>query len=74
MSDVDACVEGIGSSTEIFDTGIALLAYAAMLLWYDWRLALLCLLFPPFSYLMAEKMKKTVVERSNAAYKEAPDA
>ena len=53
VSDVDACVEGIRKfTTEIFDTGIALLAYAAMLLWYDWRLALLCLLFPPFSYLM----------------------
>ena len=71
VSDVDACVEGIRKfTTEIFDTGIALLAYAAMLLWYDWRLALLCLVFPPFSYLMAEKMK-TVVERSNAAYKES---
>ena len=71
VSDVDACVEGIRKfTTEIFDTGIALLAYAAMLLWYDWRLALLCLLFPPFSYWMAEKMK-TVVERSNAAYKES---
>ena len=69
--DVDDCVEGMRKfTTEIFDTGIALLAYAAMLLWYDWRLALLCLLFPPFSYLMAEKMK-TVVERSNAAYKES---
>ena len=68
---MDACVEGVRKfTTEIFDTGIALLAYAAMLLWYDWRLALLCLLFLPFSYLMAEKMK-TVVERSNAAYKES---
>ena len=68
---MDACAEGIRKfTTEIFDTGIALLAYAAMLLWYDWRLALLCLLFPPFSYLMAEKMK-TIVEKSNAAYKES---
>ena len=40
VSDVDACVEGIRKfTTEIFDTGIALLAYAAMLLWYDWRTA-----------------------------------
>ena len=29
-----------------------------MLLWYDWRLALLCMLFPPISYMTAEKMKK----------------
>ena len=43
ISDVDACAEGMRKfTTEIFDTGIALLAYAVMLLGYDWRLALLC--------------------------------
>ncbi len=42
ISDVDACAEGMRKfTTEIFDTGIALLAYAVMLLGYDWRLALL---------------------------------
>ena len=46
--DVDDCVEGMRKfTTEIFDTGVALAAYAGMLLWYDWRLALLCMLFPP---------------------------
>lgn len=54
--DVDDCVEGMRKfTTEIFDTGIALAAYAGMLLYYDWRLALLSMLFPPVSYLLAEK-------------------
>ena len=54
--DVDDCVEGMRKfTTEIFDTGVALAAYAGMLLWYDWRLALLCMLFPPISYMTAEK-------------------
>ena len=56
--DVDDCVEGMRKfTTEIFDTGVALLSYACMLLWYDWRLALLCMIFPPISYVIAEKMK-----------------
>ena len=67
--DVDDCVEGMRKfTTEVFDTGVALAAYTGMLLWYDWRLALLCLIFPPVSYLTAEKMKKTV-QRTGAAYK-----
>lgn len=68
--DVDDCVEGMRKfTTEIFDTGVALAAYAGMLLWYDWRLALLCMLFPPLSFIVAEKMK-VQVQRSGAAYKE----
>lgn len=71
IADVDACAEGLRKfTTEVFDTGIALLGYAALLLWYDWRLALLCSIFPPFSYLIADKMK-VVVQRTGAAYKES---
>lgn len=67
--DVDDCVEGMRKfTTEIFDTGVALLAYACMLLWYDWRLALLCMIFPPISYVIAEKMK-VMVQKTGAAYK-----
>ena len=67
--DVDDCVEGMRKfTTEIFDTGVALAAYAGMLLWYDWRLALLCMIFPPVSYTIAEKMKR-VVQKTGAAYK-----
>ena len=67
--DVDDCAEGMRKfTTEIFDTGVALLAYAGMLFFYDWRLALLSMLFPPISYVMAEKMKG-IVQRTGAAYK-----
>ena len=68
--DVDDCVEGMRKfTTEIFDTGVALTAYLCMLLWYDWRLTILCMLFPPISYVTAEKMKK-VIQKADAAYKE----
>lgn len=71
--DVDDCVEGMRKfTTEIFDTGVALLAYSCMLLWYDWRLALLCMIFPPVSYYLAEKMK-VLIQRSGAAFKEQSD-
>ena len=70
ISDVDDCVEGMRKfTTEIFDTGVALLGYMGMLFYYDWRLALCSLIFPPFSYIIAEKMKR-IVQRTGAAYKE----
>ena len=38
ISDVDDCVEGMRKfTTEIFDTGVALLGYMGMLLYYDWQ-------------------------------------
>ena len=68
--DVDDCAEGMRKfTTEIFDTGVALAAYIGMLLWYDWHLALLCLIFPPISYMTAEKMKK-VIQKNGVAYKQ----
>lgn len=71
ISDVDDCVEGMRKfTTEIFDTGVALAGYAGMLLVYDWRLALLSLLFTPVSYVCAAWMKKPV-QRAGAAYKKA---
>ena len=72
--DVDDCVEGMRKfTTEIFDTGVALAAYAGMLFWYDWRLALLCMIFPPISYVTAEKMKK-MIQRTGAVYKKQSGA
>ena len=74
ISDVDDCVEGIRKfTTEVFDTGVALAGYIVMLFAYDWRLALLCMIFPPISYICAEKMKKPV-QRAGAAYKKAAAA
>ena len=72
--DVDDCAEGMRKfTTELFDTGVALAAYIGMLFWYDWRLALLCMIFPPVSYVIAEKMK-TVVQKTGAAYKKQSGA
>ena len=74
ISDVDDCVEGMRKfTTEIFDTGVALAGYAVMLFVYDWRLALLSLLFTPVSYVCAAWMK-TPVQRAGAAYKKAAGA
>ena len=67
--DVDDCAEGMRKfTTEVFDTGVALAAYAGMLLVYDVRLALIAMIFLPISYLLAEKMK-IIVQRTGAEYK-----
>ena len=74
ISDVDDCAEGMRKfTTELFDTGVALVGYVGMLLAYDWRLALLCLIFPPVSYICAEKLKQPV-QRAGCAYKKAAAA
>ena len=69
IADVDACAEGMRKfTTEIFDTGIALVSYAVLLFIYDYRLAFIALLASPASYLLATGLKKTVVTR-NQEYK-----
>ena len=71
ISDVDACVEGMRKfTTEVFDTGVAMVVYVGMLLAYDWRLTLLACLFPPAAFFLAERMKKPV-SRCAAAWKES---
>ncbi|MDY2625242.1 MAG: ABC transporter ATP-binding protein, partial [Coriobacteriales bacterium] len=65
VSDVDDCAEGIRKfTTEVFDTGVVLIAYTVMLLAYDWHLALIALCFPPISYLIALYLRKRVVSAS----------
>lgn len=74
ISDVDACAEGIRKfTTEIFDTGVVMIAYLAMLLHYDWRLTLLCCCFAPLVYLIADRLKK-IVTKANSAYKTSASA
>lgn len=68
VSDVDDCAEGMRKfTTEIFDTGVVLVAYTVMLLVYDWRLALIVLAFPPVSYAIAMRMRKQVAGASAEA-------
>ena len=74
ISDIDDCVEGMRKfTTEVFDTGIAMVGYAVMLFVYDRWLALLSLMFTPISYFCAAKMKKPV-QRAGSAYKKAAGA
>lgn len=71
IADVDTCVEGMRKfTTEVFDTGVVMVAYLVMLLAYDWRLTLLSLIFPPIAYGVAEKLKGAV-SKSAAAYKQS---
>ena len=65
IADADACTEGIRKfTTEIFDTGVVMAAYLVMLLSYDWRLTLLVMIFPPFAYLIAAKLRGYVAKVS----------
>ncbi|MCH1942116.1 ABC transporter ATP-binding protein [Holdemania massiliensis] len=69
IGDVDACAEGIRKfTTEIFDTGVVMIAYLGMLWYYDARLTLLACLFTPLAYLLAQRLKRPIT-RSSAAYK-----
>ncbi len=61
VSDVDAAVEGMRKvTTEVFDTGVAMVAYLCLLLTLDWRLALLSCLFTPPAYWLAGQLKTRV--------------
>lgn len=69
VSDVDACSEGMRKfTTEVFDTGVVMVVYLALLLGYDWRLTLLACLVIPVAYAMANWLKK-IVSETNSAYK-----
>lgn len=71
VSDVDACAEGMRKfTTEIFDTGVLLIAYLTMLIAYDPFLTLISCAFMPVAYIIAGWLKKPVTECS-AAYKES---
>lgn len=71
IADVDACSEGMRKfTTEVFDTGVVMVAYLVMLFAYDWRLTLISMLFPPAAYLIAEALKM-VVTKSAQSYKES---
>ena len=61
VSDVDAAVEGMRKvTTEVFDTGVAMVAYLCLLLTLDWKLALLSCLFTPPAYWLAGRLKTCV--------------
>ena len=68
VTDVDATTEGIRKfTTELFDTGVVMVAYLAMLAWYDVRLAVGSCVFLPLAYFWAARLKKRVARASAAA-------
>lgn len=72
ISDVDACSEGIRKfTTEVFDTGIALVAYLAMLAFYDLRLTCICALFQCIAYWIANRLGPVVASNASNAKKSA---
>ena len=73
IADVDTCVEGMRKfTTEVFDTGVVLVAYLSLLFFYDWRLALTSCIFTPIAYFIAGRLKIRIT-RYNAEYKKSAD-
>lgn len=71
ISDVDVCVEGMRKfTTEIFDTGVVLIAYISMLFYYDFRLAPISCAFTPIAYIIAGRLKRKVT-KYNLDYKKS---
>lgn len=67
ISDVDACVEGMRKfTTEVFDTGVFLIAYFIYMLIYDVKITLLAFIFIPIAMFIAEKLKKVIYKYTNA--------
>ena len=70
ISDADACSEGIRKfTTEIFDTGIALISYIMMLVLYDAKLTCFVIIFQVISYLIANKLGPVVAKNASNAKK-----
>lgn len=78
IADAEDCAEGMRKfTTEIFDTGVVMVAYLVMLLVLDWRLTLIVLVFPPIAYVAAAALKRRVtgsVARSRHALSRLNDA
>lgn len=74
LSDTADTAEGMRkATTEFFDTGVVIISYVVMLLIYDWRLALISLVFTPLSYITASRVKKSM-ESSTRFYKKVASA
>lgn len=65
VGDVDACVEGMRKfTTELFDTGVLMVAYVVTMLNYDVVVTLTSIIFIPVAMLIAEKLKTFIVKAS----------
>jgi ATP-binding cassette subfamily B multidrug efflux pump len=67
IGDVDACVEGMHKfTTELFDTGVLMIAYVVTMVSFDFSLGLLAILFIPVAMFIAEKLKVFIVKASSS--------
>lgn len=65
ISDVDLSVEGMRKfTTEIFDTGVLMIAYYISLFVYDTKITLVCTVFIPVAIGIAQKLKSIVYKYS----------
>lgn len=61
VGDVDICTEGVRKfTTELFDTGVVMVAYVTFLMAYDLRLTIYACLIIPVAYLIALAVKRQV--------------
>lgn len=74
ISDVNLCVEGMRKfSTEVFDTGVMMLAYLISLLIFDIKITLLACLSIPIAMFLAEKLKSVIYKYSIAYRKKSSE-
>lgn len=68
VNDVDLCVEGMRkATTEVFDTGVLMAGYLITMLFYDWQITLLAVIFIPIAMYLAERLKVVIVKYNRAA-------
>ncbi|MEW8993802.1 ABC transporter ATP-binding protein [Clostridium sp.] len=72
ISDVDLCVEGMRKvTTEVFDTGVLMIAYLVTMVTYDAKITLISCLFIPVAMKLAEVLKGVIYKYSTDYRKES---
>lgn len=72
ISDVELCVEGMRKvTTEVFDTGVLMIAYLVTMITYDAKITLISCLFIPVAMKLAEVLKGVIYKYSTDYRKES---
>ncbi|WP_346940021.1 ABC transporter ATP-binding protein [uncultured Clostridium sp.] len=72
ISDVDLCVEGMRKvTTEVFDTGVLMIAYLVTMITYDAKITLISCLFIAVAIKLAEVLKGVIYKYSTDYRKES---
>lgn len=68
VGDVDICVEGIRKViNEIFDTGVFMISYLSIMLFYDVKITLIAIIFIPLAIFIAQRLKVIIVKYTRRA-------